>query len=106
MAGAGMTRIGKRSEPLQDLMAEAAHAALLDAGIERPDAIVVATMNPEEFLGDGNFASNVATHLGFAEIPTIRVETATSSGAAASTSGSARWRPACAAPCSSSAARR
>src|SRR4029450_12479026 len=82
VAGAGMTRIGKRSEPLQDLMAEAAHAALADAGVERPDAIVVATMNPEEFLGDGNFASNVATHLGFAEIPTIRVETATSSGAA------------------------
>jgi len=82
VAGAGMTRIGKRSEPLQDLMAEAAHAALLEAGIERPDAIVVATMNPEEFLGDGNFASNVATHLGFAEIPTVRVETATSSGAA------------------------
>jgi len=82
VAGAGMTRIGRRSEPLQDLMAEAAHAALADAGLERPDAIVVATMNPEEFLGDGNFASNVATHLGFAEIPTIRVETATSSGAA------------------------
>src|SRR5215813_7892922 len=82
VAGAGMTRIGKRSEPLQDLMAEAAHAALLDAQIERPDFIVVATMNPEEFLGDGNCASNVATHLGFAEIPTVRVETATSSGAA------------------------
>ena len=82
VAGAGMTRIGRRSEPLQDLMAEAAHAALADAGLERPDAIVVATMNPEEFLGDGNFASNVATHLGFAEVPTIRVETATSSGAA------------------------
>jgi len=82
VAGAGMTRIGRRSEPLQDLMAEAAHAALNDAAIERPDAIVVATMNPEEFLGDGNFASNVATHLGFAEIPAVRVETATSSGAA------------------------
>ena len=24
-------------------------------------------MNPEEFIGDGNFASLVATHLGFAE---------------------------------------
>jgi len=82
VAGAGMTRIGKHSEPLQDLMAEAAHAALLDARLERPDFIVVATMNPEEFLGDGNFASNVATHLGFAEIPAVRVETATSSGAA------------------------
>jgi acetyl-CoA C-acetyltransferase len=83
VAGAGMTRIGRRSERLQDLMADAAHAALVSAGIERPDAIVVATMNPEEFLGDGNFASHVATHLGFAEVDTLRVETATSSGAAA-----------------------
>jgi acetyl-CoA C-acetyltransferase len=83
VAGVGMTRIGRRGEPLGDLMAEAAHAALASAGIETPDAIVVAAMNPEEFLGDGNFASNIATHLGFAEVPTVRIETATSSGAAA-----------------------
>src|SRR5215475_8036153 len=83
VAGAGMTRIGRRSEPLADLMAEAAHAALATAEVETPEAIVVAAMNPEEFLGDGNFASNVATHLGFAEVPTVRIETATSSGAAA-----------------------
>jgi acetyl-CoA C-acetyltransferase len=78
-----MTRVGRRPEPLQELMAEAARAALAMAGIEEPHAIVVATMNPEEFVGDGNFASNVGTHLGFADVPAIRVETATSSGAAA-----------------------
>ncbi len=83
IAGAGMTKVGRRGERLQDLMAEAAHAALEGASIERPDAIVVAAMNPEEFLGDGNFASNVATHMGFADVPAVRVETATSSGAAA-----------------------
>jgi acetyl-CoA C-acetyltransferase len=83
VAGVGMTRIGRRGEPLGDLMAEAAHAALASAGVETPDSIVVAAMNPEEFLGDGNFASNIATHLGFAEVPTVRIETATSSGAAA-----------------------
>ncbi len=83
VAGAGMTRIGRRVERLQDLMAEAAHAALHAAAIDRPDAIVVAAMNPEEFLGDGNFASNVATHMGFADVPAMRTETATSSGAAA-----------------------
>jgi acetyl-CoA C-acetyltransferase len=83
IAGAGMTRIGRRSESLQSLMAEAALDALAMAGLERPETIVVATMNPEEFLGDGNFASNVATHMGFAEVPAIRIETATSSGAAA-----------------------
>jgi acetyl-CoA C-acetyltransferase len=83
IAGAGMTRIGKRSESLPDLMAEAAHAALAAAVVETPDALVIATMNPEEFVGDGNFASRVATHMGFAEVPALRVETATSSGAAA-----------------------
>jgi acetyl-CoA C-acetyltransferase len=83
VAGVGMTRIGRRSEPLPALMAEAARAALADAGLEEPDAIVIATMNPEEFVGDGNFASNVATHMGFSGVPAVRIETATSSGAAA-----------------------
>lgn len=83
IAGVGMTRVGRRSEALQDLMAEAAHRALADAGIQIPDAVVVAAMNPEEFVGDGNFASNVSTYMGFAEVPTLRIETATSSGAAA-----------------------
>ena len=90
VAGAGMTRIGRRSESLPALMAEAAHAALAAAALEMPDFIVVATMNPEEFLGDGNFASHVATHMGFADVPTLRVETATSSGAAAFYAGFAQ----------------
>src|SRR2546428_65257 len=82
VAGVGMTRVGRRSEPLPDLMADEAPAALAEAGVDVPDGIVVATMNPEEFVGDGNFASHVATQMGFADVPTIRVETATSSGAA------------------------
>src|SRR6267142_1468939 len=90
IAGADMTRVGRLQEPLQDLMAVAAHAALRGADRDRPDAIVVATMNPEEFLGDGNFASNVATHMGFATVPVVRVETATSSGAAAFYAGFAQ----------------
>ena len=53
------------------------------AGLERPDALVVAAMNPEEFVGEGNFASQVGTHLGLARVPSLRAETATSSGAAA-----------------------
>jgi acetyl-CoA acetyltransferase len=52
IAGAGMTRFGRRDENLQDLMAEAGLAAMHDAGIERPDALVVAAMNPEEFTGE------------------------------------------------------
>jgi acetyl-CoA C-acetyltransferase len=90
ISGAGMTRIGRRMEPLQDLMAEAGLNALAGAGIEQPDALVVATMNPEEFVGDGNFASNVASYLGLSQVPAIRVETATSSGAAAVYAGFAQ----------------
>lgn len=83
VTGAAMTRVGRRGERLDELMAEAAHGALRAAGVPAPDAIVVAAMNPEEFVGDGNFASNVASRLGFAATPALRVETATSSGAAA-----------------------
>src|SRR5262245_3341225 len=78
-----MTRFGKRDESLPDLMAEAAGAALADGGVARPDAIVVAAMNPEEFTGAGNYGSLIATHLGFSHVPAVRVETATSSGLAA-----------------------
>src|SRR5215831_18849479 len=88
IAGADMTRVGRLPEPLQDLMAVATHAALRSANRDRPDSMVVATMNPEEFLGDGNFASNVATHMGFANVPVVRV--ATSSGAAAFYAGFAQ----------------
>ena len=78
-----MTRFGRRDESLPDLIAEAGLAALRDAGIERPDALVVAAMNPEEFTGAGNYGSLINTHLGLARVPAVRVETATSSGMAA-----------------------
>jgi acetyl-CoA acetyltransferase len=81
--GAGMTRFGRSAASLPDLMADAAQTALAGAGIEVPDTVVVAAMNPEEFTGQGNFASLVASHLGLARVPAVRVETATSSGAAA-----------------------
>ena len=71
-----------------------------------PTRLVVAAMNPEEFVGDGNFASQVATYLGLADVPALRVETATSSGAAAFYAGLPRSRPASPAGSSSSRARR
>ncbi len=78
-----MTRFGKRDESLPDLIAEAALVALGDAALERPDAIVVGAMNPEEFTGEGNYGSLINTRLGFSTVPSMRVETATSSGVAA-----------------------
>src|SRR2546425_8608319 len=78
-----MTRFGRRDESLPDLIAEAGLAALRDAGLERRDALVVAAMNPEEFTGAGNYGSLIGTHFGLAQVPSVRVETATSSGVAA-----------------------
>jgi acetyl-CoA C-acetyltransferase len=83
LAAGAMTRFGIRAESLLDLIAEAAHDALRASGLDSPEALVVSAMNPEEFIGEGNFASHVATYLGLARIPSLRAETATSSGAAA-----------------------
>ena len=87
IAGAGMTRFGRRDAALPDLMTEAALAALADAAVERPDAVMVAAMNPEEFTGEGNYGSLIGTHLGLSQVPVLRVETATSSGMAAAYAG-------------------
>src|SRR5689334_16076698 len=78
-----MTRFGRRNEDLPDLMAEAALTAMSGAGMARPDALLVAAMNPEEFTGEGNYGSLLGTRLGLSHVPAIRVETATSSGVAA-----------------------
>jgi acetyl-CoA C-acetyltransferase len=80
IAGAGMTRFGKRPEPLLELAAEAAQQAL--AG-QRPDRLLVACMAPEAFTGQGNLAAALADALGLSGIAAARVETGPSSGAAA-----------------------
>jgi len=82
IAAAAMTRFGRRSENLEDLMADAALEALAEADCQ-PDALVVTCMAPEELVGEGNFASHIGTYLGLSHVPALRVETATSSGAAA-----------------------
>ncbi len=82
IAAAAMTPFGKRPEKLQDLMADAALPVLRDSGRD-PDALVVTSMNPEEFVGEGNIASQMGTYIGLSHVPSIRVETATSAGAAA-----------------------
>ena len=82
IAAAAMTRFGRWSEKLEDLMADAALEALREADCE-PDALVVTAMAPEEFVGEGNFASHIGTYLGLSRVPAIRIATATTSGAAA-----------------------
>ncbi|MEX0803450.1 MAG: beta-ketoacyl synthase N-terminal-like domain-containing protein [Candidatus Binatia bacterium] len=83
IAGVGMTQFGKSSNTLVEIMRDAAVSALTVSKIQDLDAIYIAVMNPEEYTGDGNIASHVAEVLGLRGIPAVRVETASSAGAAA-----------------------
>ncbi|MBI3002365.1 MAG: thiolase family protein [candidate division NC10 bacterium] len=83
VAGVGCTRFGRLEVPLLPLLAEAAQQALRDAGLEQVDLIVAGAMNPEEFTGDGTLGPLFASFLGRAHTPAFRVESGTSSGAAA-----------------------
>jgi acetyl-CoA acetyltransferase len=83
IAGVGMTRFGKSPQTLVELMCEAASHALASSKIQDIDALYIAVMNPEEFTGESNLASHVVEALDLTGIPAIRVETASSAGAAA-----------------------
>lgn len=83
VAAAGMTKFGKDPRALAAILREAAQQALADAQAGEVDAIYVGAMNPEEFTGDSNLASQVADALGLTGVPAMRIETASSAGAAA-----------------------
>jgi acetyl-CoA C-acetyltransferase len=83
IAGVGMTHFGKSPNTLVELLREASLRALSNSRIREVDAIYVAAMNSEEFTEESNLASLVAEALDVTGIPAVRVETATSAGAAA-----------------------
>lgn len=87
VAGAGMTKFGKDPRPLAAILSEAAAQALTGAEVDTVDAIYVGAMNPEEFTGDSNLASQVTDALELTGIPATRIETASSAGAAALMAG-------------------
>ncbi|MBI3089643.1 MAG: thiolase family protein [Candidatus Tectomicrobia bacterium] len=82
IAGAGMTRFGKRPEPLSVLVREAAEMALRAAGQGAVEALYVGVMNAEQFTGDSNVASELVDALDLTGIPAVRLETASATGAA------------------------
>ncbi len=80
VAGCGMTRFGKREEPLSELVFEAAKMAQEDSGMEDFDAVYAGSMNPEELTDDGNISTVFTDRLGMQK-PSLRIETASSTGA-------------------------
>ncbi|MGM0441705.1 MAG: thiolase C-terminal domain-containing protein [Elusimicrobiota bacterium] len=81
--GVGMTKFGRRNKSLINLMEDAASEALKDGNREDVDALYIGAMNPEEFSNDSNIASVIADRLDLVPVPATRIETASSSGAAA-----------------------
>ncbi|MCK5641735.1 MAG: thiolase family protein, partial [Gammaproteobacteria bacterium] len=76
-----MSRFGKREESLPDLAFEAFQGALKDVESESIEAVYVGSMNPEEFIDCGNISAVIADRLDL-EVPSFRIETASSTGAA------------------------
>src|ERR671915_2001791 len=83
LAGVGMTEFGKSPSSLIQLLCEAATRALSNSGHQEIEAFFIGAMNPEEFTGSSNIASETAEALGLRGVAGIRVETASSAGAAA-----------------------
>jgi acetyl-CoA acetyltransferase len=78
----GMSRFGKREESLPDLIFEAYQRAQEDVKSEYIEAVFVGSMNPEEFIDCANISAVIADRLDL-EVPSFRIETASSTGAAA-----------------------
>jgi acetyl-CoA C-acetyltransferase len=87
VAGVGMTKFGKDPRPLAEIFRDAAQQALAASNRQDIEALYIGVMNPEEFTGDSNIASQIADELGLTGIPALRIETASSAGAAAIQAG-------------------
>ncbi len=86
--GVGMTAWGELWEKsLRTIWAEAAIAALENAGVDKLDYITVGCMSPGLFVGQEHIGSLLADELGMAGVPAARVETACASGGLALRTG-------------------
>jgi acetyl-CoA C-acetyltransferase len=83
-----MTSFGELWEtPLRSMWAEAALAALDDAGLDSVDLITIGCMSSGLFTGQEHLASLLTDELGMAGVPAARVESACASGGLAVRTG-------------------
>jgi len=86
--GVGSSEFGELWErSLRDIFAEAALAALRDAGVDHIDSLVVGCMSSGLFNGQEHLGALLADTLGARPCPATRVESACGSGAAALRTG-------------------
>lgn len=82
-----MTKFGRDSRSLASICHDAAQQAVASSPVQEVEAIYIGVMNPEEFTGNSNIASYIVDALGLTGIPAVRIETASSAGAAALQAG-------------------
>src|SRR5687767_7537449 len=87
IGGVAMTKFGKDPRSLAEIFHQAAQEALMVSNVEEVEALYIGVMNPEEFTGDSNIGSQIAEALALTGIPAVRIETASSAGAAALQAG-------------------
>jgi acetyl-CoA acetyltransferase len=87
LSGVGMTKFGKDPRSIVEIFCQAGQEALAASEKDGVEAIYIGSMNPEEFTGESNIASQIAEALGLTGIPALRIETASSAGAAALQAG-------------------
>ena len=81
VVGIGMIDFGELWEKsLRTMWAEAALAALTDAGVDSVDMVTIGCMSPGLFAGQEHLASLLVDELGMAGVPAVRVESACASG--------------------------
>jgi len=76
----GLSDFGKSNERLINKIRDAIKN--MDTDLSEIDAVYLGLMNPEAFTGVGNIASYVADKVGLSGVPSVRIETASSTGAA------------------------
>jgi acetyl-CoA acetyltransferase len=64
LAGVGITKFGNDPRSLVEILCQAAQQALKETQVQTVDALYIGAMNPEEFTGDNNIASQMAEELG------------------------------------------
>ncbi|MCA1813477.1 MAG: thiolase domain-containing protein [Halobacteriales archaeon] len=83
IVGASAAPVQKQAGNIRDLALQSGSEALLDAGVDRVDAVVVGSMASGEFTGQHHLGPMLADQLHLSPAPAFRVESACASGSAA-----------------------
>jgi acetyl-CoA C-acetyltransferase len=81
--GASAAPVQKQAGSIRDLALQSSAEALLDAGLDEVDAVVVGSMASGEFTGQHHLGPLLADQLHLTPAPAFRVESACASGSAA-----------------------